>query len=111
MSTSREVQDGKLVMAWKRITLNVHLADQSDVHSEQWWNITQYICSSTVLKYQCKVLVFYLSISLSCNLLLLLHYVWEGNMVLLLHYICSTALVTFQYKCNIHINAVMSATA
>ncbi len=42
----------------------------------------QLICLSTVLKYKFKVFVFYLSVSISCNFLLLLDLISEVSIVL-----------------------------
>ncbi len=47
----------------------------------QWWEVTKYIYSSAVLNYSFEVLVLYLSISLFCYFILLLHYISEENIV------------------------------
>ena len=49
--------------------------------SLQWWNVTEYIYSSIVCN------VHYLSISVFCYFILLLHYISEVNIVLLTYYI------------------------
>ncbi len=40
----------------------------------RWWNVSKYIYSSTVIKYKFEVFLLYLSISISCSFILLLHY-------------------------------------
>ena len=46
----------------------------------QWWNVTKYFYSSTVLKYNYEVL--YMSIYILCYLILLLVSVLKANIVL-----------------------------
>ncbi len=52
-----------------------------------WQKVSKYIYSSTVLMHNFEILVFYLSISISCNFTLLLHYISEWNIALLFIYI------------------------
>ncbi len=60
----------------------------------QWWKITKYIHSSPVLKYNSEVLELNLSISIFCHILLLLHYLSEGNTALFTPLKLFTAIVT-----------------
>ena len=73
----------------------------------QWWKVTKYIYLSTVLKYNLEVLVLYLSISIFCYVILILHNNSEKIYYFLLHYIHLRAIVTFQIKI-LHIKHMIS---
>ncbi len=66
-------------------THNLHLKILQILKTQekwQWWNVIEYIYLSTVLKYNFEVLACFLSISISCDFILPLHYISEGNIVL-----------------------------
>ncbi len=52
--------------------LTVSYSQWTNITEEQWWNVSKYIYLSTVLRYNFEVL--YLSSSILCNFILLLHY-------------------------------------
>ncbi len=54
---------------------------------QKWWDVTEYIFSSTVIKHKFEVLVFHLSVSILCYVILPFHNMSKANIALstLLH--------------------------
>ncbi len=79
---------------WVSDVFNICVLRFSDSYSDftsQWWKVTKYIYSSSVLKYSFGISIF-------CYFILLLHYISQLILYFLLHYIHLTAVVTFHLK-------------
>ena len=91
----------RLLLPKVSFTTEMHRAGSEDgksttrkSSSRQWWNVTEYFYSVTVIKYIFYVSVVYLSKNNSAYFLLLLCYILQLLSILLLRYISTICVVT-----------------